>query len=147
MKVILQEDVANLGVMGDVVTVADGYGRNFLIPRSLASLVDDSKVLAIQHQKKVAANKRAKALAEAQALAEKLNNTAISLKRPAGDEDKLFGAVTNRDIADALTAEGFAVDRRAVHLEDPIKTIGVFHVDVKLPLGVAAQVKVYVLRA
>lgn len=147
MKVILQEDVQNLGVMGDVVTVADGYGRNFLIPRGLASLVDDSQVLALAHQKQVAAHKRAKALAETTALAQKLNSTAISIKRPAGDEDKLFGAVTNRDIADALNAEGFAVDRRAVHLADPIKSIGVFHVDVKLPLGVAAQVKVYVLRA
>ena len=147
MKVILQEDVTNLGKVGAVVTVADGYGRNFLLPRGLALLADERNTRRLDHQKRVTEHKRAKMEAEAKAVAEKLAGTAVSIKRQAGEEDKLFGAVTNRDIADALNAEGFSVDRRSVQLADPIKSIGVFHVDVKLPLGVSAQVKVFVLRA
>lgn len=146
MKVILQDEVVNLGKVGDVVNVADGYGRNYLLPRGLASLADEGNVRRIEHQKRVTAQKRAKLLAGAQAQAEKLNSLAISIRRQAGEEDKLFGAVTNRDIAEALEAEGFSIDRRDVLLADPIRNIGVFHVDIKLALGVKAQVKVYVIR-
>lgn len=146
MKVILQEEVANLGKVGTVVTVADGYGRNFLLPRGLAVLADEGNVRRLDHQKRVTAHKRAKLEAEAKALAEKLNALAVSIKRQAGDEDKLFGAVTNRDIAEALEAEGYAVDRRDILLADPIRNIGVFHVDIKLALGVKAKLKVYVIR-
>ena len=146
MKVILQQDVATLGKVGAVLNVADGYGRNFLLPRGLALLADDGNVARLEHQKRVTAHKRAKIEAEAKATAEKLNSLAITLKRQAGEEDKLFGAVTNRDIGDALATEGYNVDRRDILLADPIRTIGVFHVDIKLAAGVKAQVKVYVIR-
>ena len=147
MKVILQEDVTNLGKVGAVVTVADGYGRNFLLPRGLALLAAERNTRRLDHQKRVTEHKRAKMEAEAKAVAEKLAGTAVSIKRQAGEEDKLFGAVTNRDIAEALEAEGFKIDRRDIMLEEPIHTIGVFHVPVKLALGVKAEVKVYVIRA
>ena len=146
MKVILQEDVSNLGSVGDVVKVADGYGRNFLIPRGLAMLADEGSVRRLEHQKRVTAHKRARLEKESKDLAARLEQVAVSIKRAAGDEDKLFGAVTNRDIAEALAAEGFEVDRRSIVLDEPIHSIGVFSVDVKLSLGVKATIKVYVIR-
>lgn len=146
MKVILQEDVKNVGNVGDVVNVADGYGRNFLIPRGLAVLADESNVKRLEHQKRVTAHKRAKLEKQAQELAEKLSTAAVSIKRAAGDEDKLFGSVGNRDIAEALEAEGYAIDRKNIVLDEPIRNIGVFNVPVKLPMGIKASVKVYVIR-
>ena len=146
MKVILQEDVKNVGNVGDVVNVADGYGRNFLIPRGLAVLADESNVKRLEHQKRVTAHKRAKLEKQAKELAEKLATAAVSIKRAAGDEDKLFGSVGNRDIAEALEAEGFAIDRKSIVLDEPIRNIGVFNVPVKLPMGIKASVKGYVIR-
>ena len=146
MKVILQSDVNNLGAVGDVVTVADGYGRNFLIPRGLALLADERNVKRLEHQKRVTNHRRARLEAEAQVLVKRLAETAVSLKRSAGEEDKLFGSVTNRDIAEALAAEGFEIDRRAIVLDEPIRNIGVFTVPVKLGMGMSASVKVYVIR-
>ncbi len=146
MKVILQQDVKKLGNVGDLVNVADGYGRNFLIPRGLAVLADATNVNRLEHQNRVTAHKRSRLESQAQELAEQLEGTAVSIKRAAGDEDKLFGSVGNRDIADALAAEGFEVDRRNIVLEEPIRNIGVFNVPVRLPMGVQASVKVYVIR-
>lgn len=146
MKIILQQDVAHVGKVGDVVNVADGYGRNFLIPRGLAILADEQNVRRLEHQKRVIAHKRAKMEAEAKALAERLGNTAVSIKRQAGEEGKLFGAVTNRDIAEALAAEGIELDRRSIELDEPIRNVGVFHVPVRLDMGVRAEVKAYVIK-
>jgi len=146
MKVILQEDVKNVGNVGDVVNVADGFGRNFLIPRGLAVLAHESNVKRLEHQKRVTAHKRAKLEKQAQELAEKLATAAVSIKRAAGEEDKLFGSVGNRDIAEALEADGFAIDRKNIMLDEPIRNIGVFNVPVKLPMGIKASVKVYVIR-
>ena len=146
MKVILQADVSNLGRVGDVVTVADGYGRNFLIPRGLALHADERNVKRLEHQKRVTSHRRNRLEEEAQAVATRLAETAVSLKRSAGDEDKLFGSVTNRDIAEALAAENFEIDRRNIVLDEPIRNIGVFTVPVKLGMGIEASVKVYVIR-
>ncbi|HJN75282.1 MAG TPA: 50S ribosomal protein L9 [Myxococcota bacterium] len=146
MKVILQADVSNLGSVGDVVTVADGYGRNFLIPRGLALHADERNVKRLEHQKRVTSHRRNRLEEEAQAVATRLAETAVSLKRSAGDEDKLFGSVTNRDIAEALAAENFEIDRRNIVLDEPIRNIGVFTVPVKLGMGIEASVKVYVIR-
>ncbi|MCP4806495.1 MAG: 50S ribosomal protein L9 [Proteobacteria bacterium] len=146
MKVILQSDVANLGNVGDVVDVADGYGRNFLLPRGLALLADARNVKRLDHQKRVTAHRRARLEASANELAGRLADAAVSIKRTAGEEDKLFGSVTNRDIADALAADGFEIDRRSIILDEPIRNIGVFTVPVKLTMGVEASVKVYVIR-
>ncbi len=106
MKVILQSNVPNLGELGDVVEVKDGYGRNYLIPRGLALLADERNVRRLEHQKRLIAHKKSKLIARSKEMAGRLAETPISIKRQAGEEGKLFGAVTNRDIADALAAEG-----------------------------------------
>ncbi len=146
MKVILQEDVQNLGATGDVVDVADGYGRNFLLPRQLALIADERNVRRLEHQKRIAAARQAKILAEATELAGRLANVAVSIKRQAGAEDKIFGSVTTTDIAEALAAQGVELDRKSLHLAEPIRSIGVFSVPVKVHKAVEAAVKVYVIR-
>jgi large subunit ribosomal protein L9 len=146
MKVILQSDVPDLGRVGDIVKVRDGFGRNFLVPRGMAVVADESNVRRLDHQKRMAAQKAARDLSVAKALAEKLSATAVSIRHQAGDEGKLFGSVTNRDIVDALAAEGFTLDRHSVVLDEPIRTLGVFTVPVKLARDVTAQVKVYVIQ-
>ena len=146
MKVVLQRDFEGLGRIGDVVRVADGYGFNFLIPRGVAVLADEGNVRHLAHQKRLAEQKRRQMLKDAQAQADRLNGMAISLRRKAGEEDRLFGSVTNRDIADALAAEGVEVDRRTIVLDEPIKTIGVFTVPVRVHAEVEARLKVYVIR-
>ncbi len=146
MNVILQQDVPNLGKVGDIVRVKDGYGRNFLVPRGLAVIADNRNVRRLEHQKRMAAAQAAKVLAAAKAEAERLSSTAVTIRAQAGEEGKLFGAVTNRDIADALAAEDIHIDRRHIHLEEPIRNLGVFTIPVKLAREVEAQVKVYVIQ-
>jgi large subunit ribosomal protein L9 len=147
MKVILQEDVANLGTTGQVVEVADGYGRNYLLPRSLAVLADERNRHRMEHQKRLAAARQSKIIAAAKDLAAKITGTAVSIKRQAGTEDKIFGSVTNQDVAEALAAQGVTVDRRHIVLSEPIRNIGVFQIPVKVHRDVEASVKVYVIRA
>src|SRR5687767_4476100 len=138
MKVILQEDVSNLGATGDVVEVADGYGRNFLLPRKLAVLADERNTRRLGHQKRLAAARQTKIVAAAKELAGKINGTAVSIKRQAAAEDKIFGSVTNQDIQEALAAQGVEVERRNIVLAEPIKNIGVFQVPVKVHKDVEA---------
>lgn len=144
MTIILSEDVPNLGRVGDVVSVREGYGRNFLFPRGLAIPASTTNLKSLEHTKALLATKRAKALKSAGETAKKLNDTSVTIARKAGD-DKLFGSVTTRDIADALAAQGFKVDRRGLHLEAAIKSLGVYTVEVKLLADVSAKVKVYVV--
>lgn len=144
MKVILQEDVADLGKTGDVVTVANGYGRNFLLPRQLAVLADERNTHRLDHQKRIASARQAKALAAARAIAEEIERTPVSIKRKAAAENKIFGSVTNQDIAEALAAQGITVDRRSIVLAEPIRSISVNSVVIKVHPGVEATVKVYV---
>lgn len=146
MMVILQQDVPHLGRVGEIVKVRDGYGRNFLVPHGMAVVADERNVRRLEHQKREAAAKASRILADAKAAAEKLGQTAVSIKMQAGEEGKLFGAVTNRDIVDALLAEGVEIDRRQVELAEPIKQIGVFSVPVRLHPDVEAAVKVYVIQ-
>lgn len=147
MKVILQEDVANLGTTGTVVEVADGFGRNYLLPRNLAVLADVRNTRRTEHVKRLAAARQTKILASAKELAAKISGTAVSIKRQAGAEDKLFGSVTNQDVQEALAAQGVEVDRRNIVLAEPIRNIGVFQVPVRVHKDVEASVKVYVIRA
>ncbi len=144
MKLILRQDVENLGKGGDLVEVRPGYGRNFLIPRGLAVLANPRNVRELEHQKKVAEAKAAKTKASAEALAKRLAETPLALKRKAGEQDKLFGSVTALDIAEALAARGLQIDRRSIALAEPIKTIGDFEVPVRLHREVAGVVKVKV---
>src|SRR5512137_1164951 len=128
MKLILREDVENLGKGGDLVDVKPGYGRNFLRPRGLAVLANPKNVRELEHQKAVASAKAAKLKASAEAVAKRLAETPVTLKRKVGEQDKLFGSVTALDIAEALAARGLQLDRRAIDLADPIKTVGDFEV-------------------
>jgi len=146
VKVILQENIDTLGRVGDVVNVADGYGRNFLLPRKKAILADERNVKILSHQKLLAEHRRAKAVKEAQALAKRIESLSLSISRQAGENDKLYGSVTTMDIEDALRAEKVEIDRRWIHLEEPIKNLGVFNLDVKLHHDVVAKLKIWVVK-
>ncbi len=142
MKLILREDVENLGKGGELVEVKPGYGRNFLLPRGLAVLANPKNVRELEHQKAGAAAKAAKLKASAEAVAKRLADTAVTLKRKVGEQDKLYGSVTALDIAEALAARGLEIDRRAIDLAEPLKTLGDFEVPVKLHADVVGKAKV-----
>ena len=145
MKLILREDVENLGKGGDLVDVKPGYGRNFLLPRGLAVTANTRNVRDLEHQKTVASAKTAKLKASAEAISRRLAETPVVLKRKVGEQDKLFGSVTAIDIAEALAARGLQLDRRAIDLAEPIKTVGEFEVPVKLHHEVVGKAKVKVV--
>ena len=144
MKLILREDVENLGKGGELVDVKPGYGRNFLLPRGLAVAANPKNVRELDHQKKIAEAKAAKLKASAQAVAKRLADTPVVLKRKVGEQDKLYGSVTALDIVEALAARGLQLDRRTVDLAEPIKTVGDFEVPVKLHREVVGAAKVKV---
>ncbi len=144
MKVILREDVENLGKGGEVVDVKPGYGRNFLLPRGLAVVANPKNVREVEHQKQIASAKAAKQKASAEAVAKRLSDTPVVLKRKVGEQDKLYGSVTALDVAEALAARGLQIDRRSIDLAEPIKTVGDFEVPVKLHREVVGKAKVKV---
>ncbi len=144
MKLILREDVPNLGRGGDLVEVKPGYGRNYLIPRGLAVPANPGNIREIEHQKQVATARAAKARASAEAVAKRLADTPVSLRRKVGEQDKLYGSVTALDIAEALAARGLSLDRRSIDLAEPLKTLGEFEVPVRLHREVVGAVKVKV---
>lgn len=146
MLVILRENVENLGQVGDLVKVSDGYARNYLLPRKLVAAADDSNKLAIENQQKALAKKRAAQLAGAQDLAKKLGEFTVNISRKGGENDKLFGSVSNGDIAEVLKKAGFSLDKRQIQIETPIKSLGAHSVSVKLSSEVTATVKVQVLK-
>jgi large subunit ribosomal protein L9 len=145
MEVILKEDVVNLGHRGDVVKVADGYGRNFLLPRKLALQATLANKAVIETMKTAAARRSASEKVQAEALLAKLEPLALSFTRKSGDSGQLFGSVTSADIAADLAAKGFEVDRRKIVLNEPLKTVGDFNVAIKLHREVTAHVKVKVI--
>lgn len=144
MKVILREDVENLGKGGEVVDVKPGYGRNYLLPRGLAVTANPKNVREVEHQKQIASAKAAKQKASAEAVAKRLADTPVVLRRKVGEQDKLYGSVTALDVAEALAARGLQIDRRSIELSDPIKTTGEFEVPVKLHREVVGKAKVKV---
>ena len=145
MLVILTENVANLGSVGDTIKVRDGYGRNFLVPNGMAVIADTSNVKRLEHQKRQAASSAAKLKGVSEALAAKIADTPITLRMTVGEEGKLFGSITNRDIAEAYAAEGIELDKRMLVLSEPIKSVGAFNVAVKLGFEVEATAKVFVV--
>jgi large subunit ribosomal protein L9 len=145
MEVILKEDVANLGHRGDVVKVADGYGRNFLLPRKLALQATLANKAVVEQMKSAAARRSATEKAQAEELATKLQPVVLSFTRKSGEAGHLFGSVTSVDIAAALETRGFEIDRRKIQLEEPIKSLGDFTVAIKLYREVAAHIQVKVL--
>ncbi len=146
MEVILKEDVEKLGHRGEIVKVAEGYGRNFLLPRKLAIEASRANKAVIDQMKAAAVRKSAKEKTSAEGLAQQLNDVQLAFERKVGEKDHLFGSVTSADIASALEAKGFNVDRRKIHLDDPLKSLGEFHVPIKLHREVTAHVKVTVNR-
>jgi large subunit ribosomal protein L9 len=146
MQVILKEDVPNLGKSGEVVKVKPGFGRNYLIPQGLAVIATAGNIKQIEHQKKLIAAKNAKLAKDSQALADKLASLEVVIERQSGEEDKLFGSVTSRDIEEALAEKGVTLDHKKIVLAEPIKTIGYQTLDVKLGQGVTGKLKVVVVK-
>lgn len=144
MEVILKEDVAKLGHRGDVVKVAEGYGRNYLIPKKLAIEATAANRAVIEQMKAAAVRKLAREKGDADALAQQLAPVVLAFTRKSGDHDQLFGSVTSSDIAHELEAKGFNIDRRKIQLDEPLKTIGEFAVNIKLHRDVTVPVKVQV---
>jgi large subunit ribosomal protein L9 len=145
MEVILKEDVPNLGLRGDVVKVAEGYGRNFLLPRNMAMQATAANKAVIEQMKASAARRSASEKAQAEEVKTKLEPVELSFIRKSGDAGHLFGSVTSADIAAELEAKGFDVDRRKIQLSDPLKTVGDVVVGIRLHREVTAHVKVSVV--
>jgi large subunit ribosomal protein L9 len=145
MEVILKEDVANLGLRGEVVKVADGFGRNYLLPRKLAMQATAANKAVIEQMKAAAERRSATEKAQAEVLATKLEPVVLSFTRKSGEAGHLFGSVTSADIAAELANQGFEVDRRKIQLGDPLKSVGEFKVAIRLHREVTARVTVKVL--
>jgi large subunit ribosomal protein L9 len=144
MEVILKEDVDHLGHRGDVVKVADGFGRNYLLPRKLAMQATAANKAVIEQMKQSALRRSAKEKGEAEKLVPQYDALVLEFERKTGENEHLFGSVTSLDIAHALEAKGFVVDRRKIHLEEPLKQVGEFHVPVRLHREVTAHVQVII---
>lgn len=144
IHVILQQDVHNLGKTGEVVRVRPGYARNYLLPKQLAAAATTNNVNRLAHEKRQAEARNAKAKAAMQELATKIGATPVSLARKVGEENRLFGAVTTKEIEAALAEKGVEVDRRKIQLAEPIKTTGTYELPVKLGYEVTATIKVEV---
>jgi large subunit ribosomal protein L9 len=144
MKVILREDVYNLGKSGELVSVKEGYARNYLLPRNLAMLASNANVRQLEHEKQVIELRQQKLKGTAQEQAKKLEGVKVSIKRKVGEQDKLFGSVTALDIAEAIAAAGHKLDRRLIHLPEPIKAIGAFPIEIRLHREVTATLTVNV---
>jgi large subunit ribosomal protein L9 len=144
MEVILKEDVAKLGSRGDVIKVAEGYGRNYLIPKKLAIEATTANRAVIEQMKASAVRKLAKEKGDAEALGQQLAGVSLVFTRKSGEHDQLFGSVTSADIAHELERKGFNIDRRKLQLDEPLKAIGEFNVPVKLHRDVVIPVKVQI---
>ena len=144
MKVILCDDVDNLGEMGQTVKVADGYARNFLIPRKLAVQADSASAKQIEHELAIIKRREEKRRAEQSKFAKELEKLTVEIQVRAGEGDKIFGSVTAGHIAEKLAEMGHEVNRKSIVLEEPIKALGIFKVTIKFPGSIEAQVKVWV---
>lgn len=145
MKVILKQNVESLGKTGDIVKVADGHARNFLIPRGLAMEANIKSIRAVEHDKALILKRAAKEKEKAEALRDRLSGVSVTISRRSGEQDKLFGSVGAKDIEQALKDQGVEIDRKDIVLDEPIKSVGEFAVKVKLSQGVSAEVKVSVV--
>lgn len=144
MEVILKEDVPKLGHRGEVVKVAEGYGRNYLLPRKLAVEATQANKSVIEQMKQSAIRRSAVEKADSEALLKQLEGVTLSFQRKAGEKDHLFGSVTSSDIAEGLSQKGFNIDRRKIQLNEPLKSVGEFEVAIRLHRDVTAKIKVAV---
>jgi large subunit ribosomal protein L9 len=146
MKVILRKDIETLGNIGDIVDVKEGYARNFLIPRKIAYTALSGNLRALEDEKKSIARKSEKELNAAENVSTELEKVSVTIPVQVGEEDKIFGSVTTQMIADALKEKDFDIDKRKIEIEESIKTLGIYNVNVKLHSNINASIKVWVVR-
>jgi large subunit ribosomal protein L9 len=146
MKVILRKEFESLGNIGDVVDVKEGYARNFLIPRKIAYTALTGNLKALEDEKKGIARKSEKELHTAEKVSAELEKVSVTIPVQVGEEDKIFGSVTTQMIAEALVEKGFEIDKRKIEIDEPIKTLGIYNVNVKLHSNVSASIKAWVVR-
>jgi len=145
MKAILRKDYESLGRIGDAVDVKDGYGRNFLIPRGIAYEARPGNLRALEEEKRQLAVRESKSLKAAERLSSELEKISITILMKVGEEEKLFGSVTAQNVAEALKEKGYSIEKQQIEIEEPIKALGIYTVNVKLHHAVAAKVKVWVV--
>jgi large subunit ribosomal protein L9 len=145
MEVILKEDIASVGKIGEVVRVRDGYARNYLLPRGLVLVANKKNLKTFEHQKKVVADQKQKIIRQAQAVGDQLAGVSLVIPMKAGEEGRLFGSVTNMQIEKALKAKGLTVDRRKIHLEEPIKSVGDYEIPIRLAADLTVPLKLSVI--
>jgi large subunit ribosomal protein L9 len=146
MEVILRQDVEKLGSRGQVVKVAPGYARNFLLPNKIAVPATEANRKIVEQERQAHVRKEAKQKGEAEDLAKLVNGVSVTIVQKAGENDQLFGSVTSKDIVEALAAQNFEIDRRKIHLEEPIKQLGDFKIPVRLHKDVTAEIAVHVIK-
>ena len=146
MKVILRKNFDQLGKVGDTVSVKDGYARNFLIPRQIAYQATKGNIIALEEEKKQIQKKDAKELDAAQTLAVNIEKVSVTIPVTVGEEDKIFGTVTTQMIADSLKEKGFDIDKRKIEITEPIKSLGIYSVTIKIHPSVTATIKTWVVR-
>lgn len=145
MEVILKEDIVNIGKIGEVVRVRDGYARNYLLPRGLVLIANKKNLKTFEHQKKLVADQKQKITRQAQAVSDQLSGVSLIISMRTGEEGRLFGSVTNIQIEKALKAKGLDVDRRKIHLNEPIKTLGEYEIPIRLTADVTVPLKLSVV--
>ncbi len=145
MKVILKDTVLSLGKAGEIVKVTDGYARNYLIPKGLAVEASSLSLKTLEHEKKRILQKNEIERKKAEAMVEKMQGVACTISRRVGEQDKLFGSVTTKDIEKSLMDQGIEIDRKMIILEEPIKSLGEFPVKIRFQAGIAAEIKVIVV--
>ncbi len=146
MKIILRQNFEKLGVIGDVVEVADGYGRNFLIPKKIAFLASAGSLRALEEEKKQHQYREKKDLIKAQKISQELDKLSITIPMKVGEDDKLFGSVTAQMVADALQEKGMTIDKRIIDFEEPVKALGIYTASVKLHAEVSGKLKIWVVK-
>ena len=146
MRLILRSDVEQLGKRGDVIKVSPGYGRNYLVPKGLAYLFSEGNVKRVQKEQKTLEVRQVKERQEAEELAARIAKVSCTIVKKVGESDTLYGSVTNADVAEALLKEGFSVDKRRIHLEEPIKALGIYSVPIRLHPEVTCELKVWVVK-
>lgn len=144
MEIILREDVDKVGARGSLVKVADGYARNFLFPKRLAVPATDANRKIVEQEREAYVRREAKAKSESEDLSRLLGNVTVTVRQRVGENNQLFGSVTAKDISDALEAQKFHVDRRKIHLDEPIRTVGEHKVSLRLHRDVTAEITVVV---
>jgi large subunit ribosomal protein L9 len=145
MKVVLKDDIKNVGKMGQIVDVADGYARNYLVPRGLAVEANTKNLKSLEHEKKIIQEKAKKIINSAQTLSDQISTMTLMIKVKAGDEGKLFGAVTSMDIAELLKNEGIEIDKKKIFLDEPIKRLGSYSVNIKIHPEISTNLNIQVV--